>query len=82
MVGSVQGAATASPNATFTAKAEYLPNSELSVAATAVGYDMAAWEGGAPVFDSATGGGDAETRPVNIYVDYYIKAALGSATSG
>lgn len=70
-LGSIQGYATGVPNQSFQAKLSHLPTVSKDIAATAVGHDVAAWNSGS--VNLTFQGGDQETRPLNLYVDYYIK---------
>lgn len=69
-IGSVQGYDTGRPNTPFAVDLPHLPNSNVSNAAGV--HDTAAhWYGGMHTLPFQ--GGDAETRPLNLYVLYYIK---------
>jgi tail collar domain len=69
-IGSVQGYDTGAPNSPFAVDLPHLPNSNVSNAAGV--HDTAAhWSGG--IHTMPFQGGDAETRPKNLYVLYYIK---------
>lgn len=70
-VGSVQGFDTAPPVHRPFELRLHLPTSSLSNAATAVGPTASNWNGGTVKVPFQ--GGDAETRPINAYVLYYIK---------
>lgn len=69
-VGSVEGCATAAPNSPFYAWVPHVPTDDHK-AYSGTNADMLE-PSGANTF-SSTGGGDAETRPVNAYVNYIIK---------
>lgn len=69
-VGSVQSFATATPNTPFNALVPHVPTDDHD-AYSGTNADMLE-PGGAETF-SSNGGGDAETRPVNAYVNFIIK---------
>lgn len=69
-VGSVQSFATATPNTPFNAQVPHVPTDDHD-AYSGTNADMLE-PGGAETF-SSNGGGDAETRPVNAYVNFIIK---------
>jgi microcystin-dependent protein len=69
VVGSVQEYATANANNGFSTSV-WAP-SELDDQDDSDGTNMAVWDG--PLNISSSGGGDAETRPVNAYVNFLIK---------
>ena len=75
-VGSLQECATAIPRAGFNSSIPRLPTGGQDVAATAVGYTLAKWKDGSRNLTLAYTGGDAETRPANIALRYYIFAGL------
>jgi microcystin-dependent protein len=70
--GSIQGFATGQPDTDITGNADHLPTNSHDTGASAVGVKAAAWTGNSTTTEVR--GGDKETRPVNIYVRYYIKA--------
>jgi microcystin-dependent protein len=70
-VGSIQDYATGRPTNNFTASVSNLPNDDHRIDHIA-GYDCAMWGDGAWM-NLASAGGDKESRPVNAYVDWYIK---------
>lgn len=73
-IGSIQGAATGGPGRPFSASFPHLPASSKSTAKTIFNPPKAArWSDGSRTIDANTEGGDEESRPVNIYVNYYIK---------
>lgn len=72
-VGSVQPYDTGSPYTAFTAEFKHLPVSSRESAATLIGSDISRWNGASKTVNF--GGGDSETRPLNAYVDFYIKYA-------
>lgn len=80
-IGSVQAHATGSPRNPFVANLPNLPDDSKEIAKTAIGHDVAAWNPGGTEFNVGGIGGDAETRPINVYVDYYVKAATGVPSS-
>ena len=69
-VGSVQGFETQASPHKFLMNL-HLPTSSMKNAATAVGSTASNWNGGTVTVPFQ--GGDAETRPINAYVQYYIK---------
>ncbi|MEE1924954.1 phage tail protein [Pseudomonas sp. 148P] len=69
-VGSVEGFATAVPNTPFTALVPHVPTDDHN-AYSGTNADMLE-PGNGQIF-SSTAGGDAETRPVNAYVNFIIK---------
>jgi hypothetical protein len=75
-VGSIQAGATGPPFSKFIASFPHLPDSSRDIAATAVGYTVAAWDSGSE--DVSLTGGDDETRPINAYVLFYIKYSAGA----
>jgi len=78
-VGTVQGDALARPKTPFTALFPHLPVDDKSTAATIFNPPHASkWQGGSPAIATNTDGGDAETRPVNVYVEFYIKYSHGA----
>jgi microcystin-dependent protein len=70
-VGSLQGNATGLPINAFTAKLEHCPQASSEVGKCA-GNAETAWNPGS-VGISFAGHWDNETRPVNLYVDWYVK---------
>lgn len=78
-VGSVQEDALGRPKRPFTANLAHLPQSKKSTAYTIGSPPHAAgWNDGGRTVDLAVTGGDNETRPINVYVKYFIKCAVGS----
>lgn len=75
-VGSIEGYATAAPTTPFTALVPHVPTNSHD-AYSGSNADMLN-PGGAQTF-SSNGGGDAETRPINAYVNYIIKLVQGAA---
>lgn len=74
-VGSIQAAATGRPAHPFTASFPHLPATSKETAKTIFSPPEAArWSGGSRTIEANTEGGDEESRPVNIYVNFYIKA--------
>lgn len=71
-VGSVQGYATGQPAKRITASVAYLPPYDYHNAASWASNEVAAWDDPSVV---KVGGGDAETRPLNAAVIFYIKYA-------
>ena len=73
-VGSVQGYATARPiNGDIRASVTHLPVGHMDCCAAFSTSQVAAWGGSQTV---QLTGGDAESRPINIYMFFYIKYAL------
>jgi microcystin-dependent protein len=77
-IGSVQGWATARPHNAFTADVPNVPDDYWQDAALTNSYSQRS-DGAA--FNTNTLGGDAETRPVNVYADFYIRVASPEARS-
>jgi hypothetical protein len=74
-VGELQDWATRKPrSSSFTGQAYGLPDSQKSC--NALPENACARDGGTLPLTCCTSGGDDETRPVNVYVDYYIKVAM------
>jgi microcystin-dependent protein len=74
-VGEVQDWATRRPRGTsFSGHAPRLPDKQEQCNALQSGDSVQ--DGGTLWLTCCTGGGDDETRPVNVYVDYYIKVAM------
>jgi microcystin-dependent protein len=71
-VGSVQGSATGLPIVPFTLSFPLGSSDFLS--ATVAGYDDSRWNQGAVTVDFTAIGGDLETRPVNLCMDFYVLA--------
>lgn len=71
-VGTLQNYATRKPNTAFQGMAYWLPSSQAEMSALPSG--ACARDAGALDLACCTQGGDKETRPVNVYVEYYIKA--------
>jgi microcystin-dependent protein len=71
-VGSVQEDATGLPSVAFGGSVTYLPSS--TVGAHGVTKGGRARVKGAKTIDTCTQGGDGDTRPVNVYVQFFIKA--------
>jgi hypothetical protein len=76
-VGVAQDYATAKPATPFAGRAYWLPDSQVECNALPSG-DCSRFDG-TLVLTCCTSGGDAETRPVNAYVDYYIKVRVATA---
>lgn len=74
-VGSRQGYATRKPDTPITGNIPHLPVQDGGNALAACDSTAAEWDGAMTV---ATGGGDKESRPLNAYVDFYIKYAPAS----
>jgi microcystin-dependent protein len=75
--GSIQGFATKAPATALTAAVPHLPTgASVDTAAGALTGVKAAASTGA-VTSVAARGGDKETRPVNLYVAFYVKAKSG-----
>lgn len=72
-VGSVQPFDTSWPTIAFTIELKHLPVSSKESAATLIGSNISRWNGGSTTVNF--GGGDSESRPLNAYVDFYIKYA-------
>lgn len=74
-VGTTQDYATALPRNTathpFLAQVTHLPSGEVGVSGETTGRGCS---GGVSTIDTCTAGGDGDTRPVNVYVYFYIKA--------
>ncbi len=77
-VGSRQGYATAKPNAGFVTAIPHLPDDDRDVADTAVGYNLAEWNGDLDQVSISISGGDSETRPKNLSLNYYIYTGTSS----
>lgn len=80
-VGSLQTGATGKPIDPFCIKLQHLPVKSGEVG-HATGHAEALWNEGSvsiTFFGGSAKGGDAETRPVNLSVDWYIKADTSSA---
>lgn len=78
-VGSVQEDALGRPKKPFTANLAHLPQSGKATAATIFSPPHAAsWNDGNRTVDLPVSGGDNETRPINVYVKYFIKCSMGS----
>lgn len=74
-VGSMQYGDTGQPNSKFTVQVAHLPTTRIKVGNVA-GNTNARWEGVAKqVTGPAPGTGGTESRPINAYVDWYIKAS-------
>ncbi|MCW3099765.1 MAG: Tail Collar domain protein [Chthonomonadaceae bacterium] len=71
-VGSVQGFATGIPNKDFAVTIPNLPNDDSKIDHI-LGRSTSRKNGDAVRINLASGGGDPETRPVNVYVDWYIR---------
>lgn len=78
-VGTVQEDALGRPKTAFTANLSNLPQSAKSTAYT-IGSPphAAAWKGGSTEVTMPVSGGDSESRPINVYVRYFIKYSMGS----
>jgi microcystin-dependent protein len=73
-VGSVQGSATGYPvSGDFFTKIPGLPDQEQTPAITGAIRTVYRWNSGIESADVTQSGGDSESRPVNIYVDWYIR---------
>lgn len=73
--GTAQSFATGLPQNPFEIDVSHLPDDDTQTADVWFSApDCLSWEGGSNQA-SSSGGGDVETRPVNIYVDFYIKYA-------
>lgn len=78
-VGSVQEDALARPKKPFTANLSHLPQSGKATAYTIGSPPHAAsWNEGDRKVEMSMSGGDSETRPINVYVKYFIKCGMGS----
>lgn len=76
LVGSAQGPATGLPRTRFTGSMAHLPVSESSKGIAGLVYDVYAWAPGSSTIDvTAAGTGDAESRPVNVSVDWFVRYA-------
>ena len=75
-VGSVQAFATATPNTPFQALVPHVPTDDHR-AYSGTNADMLEPGGGQTFFSN--GGGDAETRPINAYVNFIIKIVDGGS---
>ena len=75
-VGSVQAFATATPNTPFQALVPHVPTDDHR-AYSGTNADMLEPGGGQTFYSN--GGGDAETRPINAYVNYIIKIVDGGS---
>jgi hypothetical protein len=71
-VGVVQQDATGRPHKSFTGSVAYLPNS--TVGSHGVTQHNRARVNGDKKIATCTGGGDGDTRPINVYVQFFIKA--------
>lgn len=77
-VGTVQEDALGRPKKPFTANLAHLPQSAKATAHTIFTPPHASsWNGGNRSVDLAVTGGDSETRPINVYVKYFIKYSMG-----
>lgn len=74
-VGSVELTATAQANSKFTVAAPHLPTNRVWADKIA-GYTNARFTDGITHLTGPTGGAGTESRPINAYVDWYIKASL------
>lgn len=78
-VGTVQEDALGRPKKAFTANLSNLPQSAKSTAYTIGSPPHAAsWKGGSTEVTMPVSGGDSESRPVNVCVQYFIKYSMGS----
>jgi microcystin-dependent protein len=75
--GSIQGYATASPANKFMATLPHIPNHAFQTHKT-TGKDTI-WEDDVTRYCVADSGGDAETRPINAYVNFIIKVSSTSS---
>jgi microcystin-dependent protein len=72
-VGSIQGFATGVPTGTdFTTTLSHVPTDDNKIDNIA-GRSTSRNNGGSVAVNLASGGGDSETRPVNVYIDWYIR---------
>lgn len=77
-VGSVQAWATGKPTQDIVTQVQHLPTADHHNALALGGNRVANWGSTAT---PGVSGGDNETRPINAYVEFYIKYALASSTS-
>lgn len=73
-VGELEDFLTRAPRTPFSGQAYGLPDSQKSC--SALPGNSSSRDGGTLTLTCCTGGGDDETRPINVYVDYYIKVAM------
>lgn len=71
-VGSVQGGATALPHNPFVSSVSHLPTGDYT-SDTTLGRTSTYWNSGSVPIDVSSGGGDAETRPINIAVEWWVR---------
>jgi hypothetical protein len=74
-LGTYQDYGTGRPTNQFKGKVSHLPNSTVGSHGETSGGK--ARVGGDATINTCTNGGDGDTRPVNIYVQYFIKAKDG-----
>jgi phage-related tail fiber protein len=75
-MGTLEESGLARPTKPFKAWFPHLPDASKHTAWTIFDPpETAAWKSGSRTIQTNTDGGDHETRPINIYVDYYIKYA-------
>ena len=80
-VGSFQAHAAARPSGSpFEAQVAHLPT-EGDVVEPVAGVGIAAWNDGSVSCDLASRGGDAETRPQNLYVDWFVCATKSAGST-
>jgi microcystin-dependent protein len=70
-VGSIQEDATAVPRIHFVAQINHLPTDSFQVSGET---SSAAGPSGSSEHKTCNSGGDGDTRPANVYVNFYIKA--------
>ena len=70
-IGTIQGDSTRMPNAGWATSISKLPPDEKKIAATVVGHTLAKRNSGSVT--RPLSGGDAESRPVNVACDFYIR---------
>lgn len=77
LVGSAQGGATGLPQTPFGSSFPNLPVREGAKGIAGLIYEVYSWSWGSPEMDltQAGGGGDAESRPLNLSVDWYVRFA-------
>lgn len=71
-IGRAEGYATRLPHKGFSLSLSQLPADEERIAATAVGHTLAKRNSGSVT--QPVSGGDAESRPANVYCNHYIKS--------
>jgi hypothetical protein len=76
-VGSAQPFATGAPTtAAFTTSVQHLPTDDAEKRVAGFLYNLLRKSGGSRLVTLSTAGGDAETRPANVSVDWYILSSL------